>query len=133
MSDITDSRVRDALAGEETQFLIDTAVFPGNSGGPVITAPQVIGIQGTTTFGRSVLLGIITSYLPYHDVAVSRQTGLPRVTFDENSGLAAVTPFDYIDETISEHRKQAPPFVATGATVAESEAPTEDMGTTPER
>ena len=122
------ARVRDALLGEEVQFLIDAAVFPGNSGGPVVTAPQPLGITGTPTYNEASLIGIITSYVPYRDIAISQQTGRTRVTFDENSGLALVTPFDFIDETINEHRKLQAAFVPTGVAITESQAPPEDMG-----
>ena len=47
---------------------------------------------------RSLLLGIVSSYIPYADVAVSRQTGRPRITFEENSGLAKVVPIDMAKE-----------------------------------
>jgi hypothetical protein len=46
------------------------------------------------------LIGIIASYLPYEDVAVSQQTQRPRVIFAENSGLTNVFPVDCITETV---------------------------------
>jgi S1-C subfamily serine protease len=92
------ARLQDCLAGHESTFLIDCSIFPGNSGGPVISKPEVVGIEGTTTVNAAYLMGIVNAYVPYRDVAVSLQTGKPRVTFEENSGLASVFPVDYIDE-----------------------------------
>ena len=53
----------------------------------------------------SYLLGIVYQFLPYTDTAYSRQTNRPRITFEENSGLASVIPADYIEETIQMHIK----------------------------
>jgi hypothetical protein len=47
------------------------------------------------------LLGLVSSYLTYEDIAVSLQTNKPRISFQENSGLASVLPVDFIDEAIS--------------------------------
>ena len=66
-------------------------------GGPVVLRPAAISIQDTKATGRAYLIGIIKSYVPYRDVAVSQRTGNPRVIFEENSGLAAVC----IEETIA--------------------------------
>lgn len=80
------ARIRDALAGDSEEVLIDGTVFPGSSGGPVVTKPEAIDIKGTKAVRTSYLLGIVASYVPYQDVAVSIQTQRPRVIFEENSG-----------------------------------------------
>jgi hypothetical protein len=94
------SRIRDVLNGQETSFLIDSNIFPGNSGGPVIIRPEISAIQGTKAIDRASLIGIVKSYVPYRDVAVSQQTGTPRIIFEENSGLALVDTVDSIRETV---------------------------------
>jgi len=94
------ARIRDALAGIAKEFLIDTSIFPGNSGGPVISRPEVVSIEGTKAVSSAYLLGVVSSYIPYTDVAISPQTKRPRVTFEENSGLAAAVPIDYLVEII---------------------------------
>ena len=94
------ARIQDVFEGYRNNFIIDAFVFPGNSGGPVISKPDVISIHGTKPMNRAYLLGIIQSYIPYEDVAISQQTGKPRVVFQENSGLAFVIPVDFIMETI---------------------------------
>lgn len=100
------ARLRDAVDQKSREFLIDANVFPGNSGGPVVLKPEIVSIEGTKTISRAALVGIITSYVPYQDVAISQQTGRPRIMFEENSGLAAVVPSDCIIETVEEAFKQ---------------------------
>jgi len=94
------ARIRDYLEDRTTDFLIDAFVFPGNSGGPVITCPTSTAIKGTPQNDKASLIGIVKAYIPYKDVAISSQTGLPRVIFEENTGLAAVESVDSILETI---------------------------------
>jgi hypothetical protein len=94
------ARVRDLLARSSKIFLVDAFVFPGNSGGPVVLKPEAITIEGTKPQVAPYLIGIVQAYVPYQDVAVSLQTGRPRVIFEENAGLAAVHPVDFIIETI---------------------------------
>jgi hypothetical protein len=50
-------------------------------------------------------MGVVSGYVPYIDVAVSPQTGKTRITFEENSGLSAAYPVDYIEETIHDLRQ----------------------------
>ena len=94
------ARLRDALERTNNDFMIDSMIFPGNSGGPVINKPEIISIEGTNSVPSPYLIGIIASYLTYTDTAVSKQTGQSRVVFEENSGLAVVIPADYVLETI---------------------------------
>lgn len=94
------ARIRDALAGQSKEFLIDTAIFPGNSGGPVVTKPEVLSISGTKAVDKSYLIGMVSGYVPYQNVAISTQTQRPRVIFEENSGLASVVPIDFVVEII---------------------------------
>jgi S1-C subfamily serine protease len=95
----TIARIRDVLTKLDKTFLVDAFVFPGNSGGPVILKPEAIAIEGTKAPNASLLIGIVRAYVPYEDVAVSLQTRRTRVVFEENSGLAAVQPVDFIEET----------------------------------
>jgi S1-C subfamily serine protease len=94
------ARIRDCLESDRKDFLIDCSIFPGNSGGPVISRPDLMGIEGTKTITAAHLVGIVANYVAYRDVAVSQQTGRPRIIFEENSGLASVVPVDYIQEVI---------------------------------
>jgi hypothetical protein len=86
-------------------FLIDAFVFPGNSGGPVVSAVDITAITGTKAQNTAYLIGMVKGYVPYDDVAVSQQTGRPRMVSEENSGLAEVIPVDFINETIEFDRR----------------------------
>lgn len=97
------ARIRDALDGVSDDFLIDAAVYPGNSGGPVVTKPEIVAITGTNAISTSYLIGIVRAYIPYTDVAVSPQTGRTRITFEENSGLASVVLVDKVNEAVQVH------------------------------
>jgi hypothetical protein len=95
------SRVKDVFNSERNNFIIDGNVMPGNSGSPVITRPEIIAIEGTKPFSKACLIGVLKGYIPYADIAVSKQTGRERIRFEENSGLAIVETVDSIKETIN--------------------------------
>ncbi|MCS1407102.1 MAG: Serine protease SplC [Verrucomicrobia subdivision 3 bacterium] len=94
------ARIQDCLKGDARTFLIDSSIFPGNSGGPILLKPEISSIRGTKPNSQCVLIGMISSYLPYQEVAVSEQTGRRRMVFEENSGLGVVVPIDLIQETV---------------------------------
>lgn len=94
------ARVQDWLKRNARTFLIDASIFPGNSGGPVLLKPEFTTIEGTKPNKDCVLIGMVSSYLPYQEVAVSTQTQRPRMIFEENSGLGIVVPHDVIQETV---------------------------------
>ncbi len=103
------ARLSDLLESAAPNLLIDSHVFPGNSGGPIILQPSLISIEGTKSNNNAYLLGVVSAYIPYIDVAISPQTQRPRVTFEENSGLAEVIPVDRINEAIKAWRNSLPP------------------------
>lgn len=87
-------------------FLIDGSAFPGNSGCPVFIKPQGMRLsrQGALLGGDPSAFrfaGIIGAYVPYQEDAVSRQTGLVRVVFQENTGLSRVWSTDLLRELVS--------------------------------
>ena len=96
------ARIQDYLCGEAPTFLIDSLAFPGNSGGPVVVEPQQTAVRGTTATSHALLIGVVSRYIPYTDVAVSAQTKRARITFEENSGLAEVVPIDTVKEVLTE-------------------------------
>ena len=98
------ARISDVLDGAATTFLIDALIFPGNSGGPVVSATSLNAIEGTKPQNVAYLIGVVRGYLPYTDVAISQQTGQVRMLTQENSGLAEVIPIDYVNETIAAAR-----------------------------
>lgn len=91
-----------ALKNIRGRFLIDSNIFPGNSGGPVFMKPSLFDYR-TKTFGKlanSYLIGIVSSYIAHTDKAISSQTGRTRIIFEENSGLAVVYSSEQIIELI---------------------------------
>ena len=96
----TVARIRDWYSEDARTFLIDSFIFPGNSGGPVFAKP-VFASYGRKPHLGEKLVGMVASYLPFRDVATSQQTGRPKIVFEENSGLAEVVPIDAIQETVS--------------------------------
>ena len=94
------ARVQDWLSGRSRRILIDANIFPGNSGGPIFLRPSSIAVAGTKANPISYLIGMVSAYIPYQDMAVSLQTGQPRVIFEENSGIVEVVPSDVIIETV---------------------------------
>ena len=103
------ARIADLLDGYTKSFLLDTFIFPGNSGGPVIIKPDLASIRGTKAQTDAQLIGLVSSFETYQDVAVSQQTGRPRITFEENAGLANVIPVDQIRAAIAEADKAEKP------------------------
>lgn len=92
------ARIQDCYERRSKEFLIDSFVFPGNSGGPVILKPTMFSYGQTRPDPK--LIGVVAAYQPFVDVALSEQTGTPRLIVQENSGLATVIPVDLIQETV---------------------------------
>ena len=95
------ARIQDWYDGRSKDFLIDSSIYPGNSGGPVILKPVIWGFGERRRFSRPKVLGLVSAYLPYQDVARSEQTGLIWLISEENSGLAKVVPMDAVIELTS--------------------------------
>lgn len=85
---------------ESFNFLIDIQNFPGNSGSPIISRPEILSIEGTKSLNQSVLMGIVHSYIPYRESLINSQTKEIVEIRSENSGLANVHPVEYILELI---------------------------------
>lgn len=94
------ARISETQITEQQSILIDIQNFPGNSGSPIFTKPEFVSIEGTPALGKSVLLGIVHSYIPYQESLVNQQTGNIVEIRSENSGLAKAHPVEYIKEII---------------------------------
>jgi hypothetical protein len=90
-------------------FLIDCPVFPGNSGGPVVLPTEIHTLGQEEPRTRVHVIGIVSGYLPWEDMAISQQTRRPRITFEENSGLATVVPLDAVNELVTSMFEEAKP------------------------
>ncbi len=91
---------------------LDAFVFPGNSGSPVFVRSEAISSspQGAVIGGNSLsckVIGLVESYLPYQEYAISTKTKRPRVVFEENSGLAHIVSAGQIRHFIASEEFQA--------------------------
>lgn len=100
------ARLQDVLHAGAGSFLVDVAVFPGNSGGPVVLRPEITSIVGTKPTREARLVGVVQSSLNYQDTAFSKQTGQPRVSFVENAGLGSIVPVDRVNELMKTSMKR---------------------------
>lgn len=94
------SRMSEQQIQEQLNILVDIQIFPGNSGSPIILRPELISVDGSKALSRSVLVGIVHSYLPYQDRLISDQTQKVVEVRSENSGIALVHPVEFIREII---------------------------------
>lgn len=72
------ARIRDWLDGQTRTFLIDASIYPGNSGGPVFIKPEAVALGDSKGKDAAYLIGMVSGYIPYQEIAVSQQTGQPR-------------------------------------------------------
>ena len=89
----TIARIRDMLDGRKSSFLLDSLIFPGNSGGPVILKPEPAGVGAQPPIGTAYVIGIVSSHLVYGDNK-------------QHSGLATVFPSECVSETVEAHFKR---------------------------
>ena len=94
------------------QFLLDIQNFPGNSGSPIITKPEMIGLGNEPVLGRSVLIGIVHGYIPYEEKLINAQTKKIVEVRSENSGIAVVNPVEYIKEVVEMEMDRQKNFTA---------------------
>lgn len=94
------ARISEDQIKEQSNILIDIQNFPGNSGSPIINRPELFSIEGTKSLNKSVLVGIIHSYIPYTDQLRSVQNNEIVEIRKENSGLAYAHPVEFIREII---------------------------------
>ena len=91
---------------KEAHFFIDSSAYPGNSGGPIIYKPELVAIQNTKFISRSALIGIISEGITFQEIAISEQTGRPRIAFEEQTGIIKVVPIDFVIEAIDHYEKE---------------------------
>ena len=111
------ARIDDELL-KEHYFYVDASAYPGNSGGPVIIEAEIMAVGGTKTVNQTRLIGVVSSGVTYRDVAISQQTGQPRIIFEEQTGLTRVVPVDSVIEAIGSYLEKhtpAPPEKAVEA------------------
>lgn len=103
------ARISVAQVAESHNILIDMQNFPGNSGSPIVTRPEVTSIQGTKALNKCILLGIVHAYIPYQETLINSQTGQVVELRSENSGIALVHPVELIREVVDRFVKLPEP------------------------
>ncbi len=89
-----------AKTRKESSYLIDSYVSAGSSGGPVVLKPVHYSIWGTKAVNSAFLMGVVSSYIPYEEVTISRRARQPKTVLTENSGFAWVLPMDFVRDII---------------------------------
>lgn len=94
------SRMDEEIMKDKRAYLIDSSIFPGNSGSPVVLKPTITFLTGTSAVSQIYLLGLVSQYLPYEERLYTHQTNPPSVVSleRENSGLSYVVPMDFISQ-----------------------------------
>ena len=92
------ARNKERINGEG--FLIDIQNFPGGSGSPIINKIDINCLNGTKTYNKTALIGILASYIPYKETLFSRQTGMDMQIIQENSGIAIAYTVDAIKDVV---------------------------------
>ena len=96
------ARVRDTLLGRSNDLVLDALVFPGNSGGPVVTQPSaVVAELSGPTLGFQ-LIGVVKSYTAYSGRVRARPNDRATIVIEQNSGLAQAHPVDFIRSALVE-------------------------------
>jgi hypothetical protein len=67
------AHIQDALDRRSSSFLLDSFVFPGNSGGPVILSRRGYGAPANRThpIDFACVIGLVSAYVPREEIAVS--------------------------------------------------------------
>jgi len=87
-------------------ILLDIQNFPGNSGSPIISKPEIIGVGDDPVLNQATLIGIVHGYIPYEEQLINSQTHRVVEIHSENSGIAVVNPVEYIREVIDIEMKR---------------------------
>jgi S1-C subfamily serine protease len=94
------SRIDKEIIESKKAFIIDSSIFPGNSGGPVILKPTIISLSDSKAAVKPFLIGVVSGYIPYSEQLFTHQTKPPTVVSltRENSGLSFCVPIDFVKE-----------------------------------
>lgn len=94
------ARMSEDQVKESQNILIDIQNFNGNSGSPIILRPDALALSGTKNLLKSVLIGIVHSYILSEDKLLSHNLNKIVEIRNENSGLANAHPVEIIREVV---------------------------------
>jgi hypothetical protein len=94
------ARVRDLYMSESIDFYVDAPVFKGNSGGPVINKPQIVGIGDTPVVNNAYLIGILTKYISVTNRTRNELDVEQPNIYETFLDLGKVLPVEHIERAI---------------------------------
>ncbi len=81
------------------EFIVDSLVYPGNSGGPVILDPRLNHDLDLKDVQEPLIIRMVANYYSHREKALSeRWPNEQKVLFEDNSGLASVYPLNFVYE-----------------------------------
>ena len=101
----------------ETKVLIDSDIYPGNSGGPVFRLPNTMGPDGSLHLGDKLsFVGIVTqkgqspqevfiAQKNSRPIPIKDPSGMPLLTY-ESIGIGVIEPVSHVRELLSHTQKQ---------------------------
>lgn len=98
------------LLRETKCYLIDGQNFPGNSGGPVFTKPEIGSLEGAP-IQKNYLIGVIQGYLSHTSHYIDPANGSIGAVSVENSGLALYVPMDYAKQIYNSWVRAGKPII----------------------
>lgn len=72
------------------KYMIDGTFLPENTGAPVFLEPHWSLTDIPPKKVQSKLVGIVSTFLVYHDIGRSKRTGRVRINFEENMSIGVV-------------------------------------------
>ncbi|MBS0375316.1 MAG: hypothetical protein JSR73_12115 [Proteobacteria bacterium] len=98
------ARIQDCYDDPSQPYLVDAQVFPGNSGGLVVTCPDGTALKGTKTIERAMPVGIVCGVQSHWSHVRVDGDERRKVRVKDPAGLGVVQPMDRIPETLAHHR-----------------------------
>ena len=80
-------------------YYVDVAIYPGNSGGPVILKPATSNLPGTSKITKPYLIGVVAS-VELQSETLYGENGAARMILYEHANLGRIFPMECVMETV---------------------------------
>ena len=93
---------------ENSHYYIDTAIYGGNSGGPVILKPRHLCGEEPPLINTPYIIGVVSAVKLDRQTLYGVRDGVyePRMDIYQNANLGVVVPIEYVLETIELLKKK---------------------------
>ncbi len=98
------ARIRDFYDDQNQPYLIDAQVFPGSSGGLVVTSPDALSIAGSKAITSATAIGIVTHVHAHWARGRLEDKDGTRFRIEDPAGIGVVQPMDRVVEAIAHYR-----------------------------